>query len=597
MNKVQSTVGGPQSLNFYAAKEKNQFRNDPPLFFLIMRFNFKVALLLLTSLTVITIFLLYSLCNQEPSEGLPDQLKIIEIKSNFEDIDCDINGGEKLVKCKTNGSEIYVPFNFLSVFYDVSGKLSNDGKSFKWFHSQSKIYHPKSKYDPRGVFAYFENYNVEVRGRVKCIGAVDGVPVSTQWDSQGYHYPTQIAQFGLAHYSKNLTEPEPRVTLFEDSDSVLGQWRVPTSGKIVRNFVTKLNSHVLQFKTSDQYSEGIQLEMEHVMDFVMKVDLMLNGNSSLTISIKNRENFEEYFIHFITGDFLMATQENNIYYGIGGIMGEWKRLTRDLIVDLHKGLNYAISNEKLKIRMPRSKLKIISVILRGSGAIDNLTLATTEHIQQFYHSAEWFVKNQDPESGGWPISVKREIASGFLQLEPGWYSAMGQGQAISVLARAYHHSGGDPQFLNVALNALKPFRVSSVDGGVLATFINKYHWYEEYPTRPPLFVLNGFIFSLLGLYDLMTIAPVDQAQEAEFLFNEGMTTLKNLLPFFDTGSGTVYDLRHFTLGVAPNIARWDYHVTHINQLLLLSTIDDAPLFKTTAERWIGYMNGKRAHHN
>lgn len=50
------------------------------------------------------------------------------------------------------------------------------------------------------------------------------------------------------------------------------------------------------------------------------------------------------------------------------------------------------------------------------------------------------------------------------------------------------------------------------------------------------------------------------------------------IPLSSTGSGSVYDLRHFSLGIAPNIARWDYHVTHINQLLLLATIDDDPIF-------------------
>lgn len=50
----------------------------------------------------------------------------------------------------------------------------------------------------------------KTRDRVKCISASDGVPVSMQWEAQGYYYPTQIAQFGLSHYSKNLTDPEPR---------------------------------------------------------------------------------------------------------------------------------------------------------------------------------------------------------------------------------------------------------------------------------------------------------------------------------------------------------------------------------------------------
>lgn len=76
-----------------------------------------------------------------------------------------------------------------------------------------------------------------------------------------------------------------------------------------------------------------------------------------------------------------------------------------------------------------------------------------------------------------------------------------------------------------------------------------------------------------------------------------MTSLKNLLPLFDMGSRSAYDLRHVTLDVAPNIARWDYHATHINQLLLLATLDNATVIQTTAKRWISYMNGARASHN
>lgn len=174
---------------------------------------------------------------------------------------------------------------------------------------------------------------------------------------------------------------------------------------------------------------------------------------------------------------------------------------------------------------------------------------------------------------------------------------MGQGHAISVLSRAYYHSGGDIRYLTAALKGLKPFRVPSSEGGVKATFMNKYHWYEEYPTKPASFVLNGFVYSLLGLYDLINIAPPGQAQEAELLYNEGMASLKNMLTLFDMGSVTSYDLRHFTIGTAPNLARWDYHATHVNQLLLLGTIENEPLFKSTAERWIGYMSGKRADHN
>jgi len=53
--------------------------------------------------------------------------------------------------------------------------------------------------------------------------------------------------------------------------------------------------------------------------------------------------------------------------------------------------------------------------------IDNMTLSTSEHMEQFYDAARWFVANQNITSGGWPNPVRRKVASGMAILEPGWY--------------------------------------------------------------------------------------------------------------------------------------------------------------------------------
>lgn len=71
---------------------------------------------------------------------------------------------------------------------------------FEWAHSYSKVYPTKGRYDPKGVFMYFDNYNVEVRERVKCVSGAEGVPVSTQWESQGYFYPTQVLYKNLLYF-------------------------------------------------------------------------------------------------------------------------------------------------------------------------------------------------------------------------------------------------------------------------------------------------------------------------------------------------------------------------------------------------------------
>ncbi|OTF73260.1 D-glucuronyl C5-epimerase-like protein, partial [Euroglyphus maynei] len=86
-------------------------------------------------------------------------------------------------------------------------------------------------------------------------------------------------------------------------------------------------------------------------------------------------------------------------------------------------------------------------------------------------------------------------------------------------------------------------------------------------------------------------------EKAGQFYDEGIRSLESSLSLYDSGSGSFYDLRHLSLGIAPNIARWDYHSTHINQLLYLYTIARNDLFKTVSDRWIAYMKGHRASHN
>nr|CAG4643050.1 EOG090X0272 [Ilyocryptus agilis] len=512
-------------------------------------------------------------------------------KRSYEELDCSINGLYH-VSCRKEDGDVYIPFSFLEKYYEVYGKLveNNGHEHFAWSHSYSKVFKPTAKYDPSGGFMYFSNYNVEVRDRVKCISATEGVPVSTQWEATGYYYPVQVAQYGLSHYSKNLSEPSPKTRFIEDGATLAAKWQVPRGAYVKRYYDETVESHVVEFHSRG--TSGLGLRLKPGTEMVFGVDLKFNGsNGSLTIFIEDRDNSQVFPISFVCSPVLIDIKNSKTIYGLGSCQ-TWTRLTRDLYVDLVKG--HVLSGRGKKLS--RNKLRVVNMTLKGYGQLDNLTMSSSDHVGMFYSSANWLVRHQDAK-GGWPIGVKRKIAAGRVDLAPGWYSAMGQGQAMSLLMRAYYRSG-EKQYLEAALNGMKPFSVSSTEGGVRAYFMNQYPFYEEYPTNPPSFVLNGFIYSLIGLYDVVSLSPQDSSGDARLLFDQGMQSLKKMLPLFDTGSGSVYDLRHFTLQfVPPNIARWDYHSTHVNQLLLLSTIDPDPILVSVANRWIGYMQGKRAAHN
>jgi len=198
--------------------------------------------------------------------------------------------------------------------------------------------------------------------------------------------------------------------------------------------------------------------------------------------------------------------------------------------------------------------------------------------------------------GGWPVPVERRLLDGRLRLGAGWYSAMSQGQAMSVLTRAFWTTG-DRRYLDAARRATAPFAVRSADGGVLASLYGS-AWYEEYPTVPGTFVLNGFVYALFGLYDLKSCVSAKDRGGAERLLAAGVASLRRLLPLYDTGTGSLYDLRHVTLRAggrqAPQRARSDYHVTHVIQLLTLATISDDDVVAATARRWLGYLYGRWA---
>ncbi|XP_066295809.1 D-glucuronyl C5-epimerase B-like [Branchiostoma lanceolatum] len=519
-------------------------------------------------------------------------------RQKYQPMECLIND-EYSIECRRENDEVYVPFSFLEKYFEVSGRLAEyDGYDrFEWQHSYSKIYQPRGPYSPTGIFMSFENYNVEIRDRVKAISGLEGVPVSTQWGPDPYFYPIQIAQFGLSHYSKNLTEKEPRVTVFERGDGqVRARWESPGKLSQVESVSDKgCGCRVLQFSTDAlPPGSGPTLMLGATSDQILSFHIKFSPSAVVSnVSVVVDTSYKkQYILHYTSSKELISARGTNIYYGLGP-RADWSLVTRDLLCDLRKGVG--LSNSK-SVKKTKITIKRVSkVVLQGKGRISNITMATSSHIPQFFDAADWFVRNQD-DGGGWPINVVRKLVDGMQELPPGWYSAMAQGQAMSTLTRAFGRTS-DRRYLDAALRGTRPFRVPSENGGVLAVFMDRHRWYEEYPTTPSSFVLNGFIYSLIGLYDLQQAAPPGEGKEAAELFAEGMRSLKAMLPLYDTGAGTVYDLRHFMLGIAPNIARWDYHTTHVNLLQLLVSIDPDPVLAGTLRRWVGYTKGRRAKHN
>ena len=448
----------------------------------------------------------------------------------------------------------------------------------------------------------FSSFDVENRPRVKCVSAHHGIPVSTQWDKRGYYYATQICQYALSHWSKLLGDEEKATVIEDGNQTFFGAF---WSGSVINRVSNDKCVHFDQPMTL--HLDGVKASGQLVLSF----ELLVRDKPTVTVDVSHPEKGRYSLKYTAASSDLITRSARVITFGFNDASqplteGTWKSFTRNIVNDLLKGVPLDPHSKTLK-----QGWTIESLSADGIGCITNISLAKSRHERMFFHAADWLLESQDKEYFGWPVSVRFNLKKSKYpfasEIAPGWLSAMGSSHAISVLTRAYHRSGKDA-YLNAAVKALKPFSISTKDNpkGFKSVFMDTYVWYEEYPTNPNSFVLNGFMYSLLGLYDLkQTLDSMSNMQEsaalADSLFREGIQSLVSMLPFFDTGSGTVYDLRHLTMSGPPKLARWDYHSTHVNLLLVLSTIMDDPKKRETvleiADRWKMYMVGQRSEHN
>lgn len=186
---------------------------------------------------------------------------------------------------------------------------------------------------------------------------------------------------------------------------------------------------------------------------------------------------------------------------------------------------------------------------------------------QFLKQCEWIIDNQR-DDGSWncfgPIGYRQYTVS-----------SMGQGEAISVLIRAYKLTG-ETKWLYSAQKAIKFMLLPVSKGGTLLIDGNDYY-FEEYPDEygGKRSVLNGWIFTLFGVYDYLKL---ENNSEVLDIYNKSIDTLKRHLKDYDMGYWSFYDK-------TGRVASPAYHDLHIALLNTLSDITDEEYFKLIADKW------------
>ncbi len=246
-------------------------------------------------------------------------------------------------------------------------------------------------------------------------------------------------------------------------------------------------------------------------------------------------------------------------------------------VDLSAKADYAGPVDRADLPLIRARGQLIyhpTLVLQfGLGQWDRSLGAgpgLDEHRRHFLNVANWTMASMD-NRGGLPVFPQL----GFQSASP--YSAMTQGLAASVLARA-SLVGGTANWLERSRQAAR-LMLEPIDTGGTSRLIPAGIVLEEGPLVPPNTVLNGWLFGLFGLHDLLLVDdPPDPALATAL--RATLAALLDQLPAFDAGWWSRYD-------TAGHLASPFYHRLHVAQLTALERtfpVESAPA-RALRARW------------
>ena len=198
-------------------------------------------------------------------------------------------------------------------------------------------------------------------------------------------------------------------------------------------------------------------------------------------------------------------------------------------------------------------------------------------LSSFLNVANWLVENNvSLDINNQPISVLYFDYYGDGKV----CSAMAQGQAISILARAYKITQNHI-YLQKALEFYRLLKLDIGKGGVVDNSLC-FPILEEY-THQPFHILNGHLFAFVGIIDLKNIESL-QRYENDILksYNLYLDSSIKLIKKIDMKFWTLYSLKP---GLLPNIASYFYHSLHIELMKGLYILTGDSEFQFYYKRW------------
>lgn len=228
----------------------------------------------------------------------------------------------------------------------------------------------------------------------------------------------------------------------------------------------------------------------------------------------------------------------------------------------------------------------IAIAQWGLGNYDRFCqTGNIDHKNKFLAASNWLCAHLEKNPHGLSVWNHHFDWEYRTPLKAPWYSALAQGQGISLLVRA-HRETGDSTYVAKAASAFETFLKPAHEGGVTYTDAHGDLWFEEYIVSPPTHILNGFIWAAWGVYDYFLAT---RSEIARTLFDRAVRTLVTNVDRYDLGFWSLYEQSGTLL---PMVASPFYHRLHCVQLRVMHALTGREEFSQMADRWEGYTRSR-----
>jgi heparosan-N-sulfate-glucuronate 5-epimerase len=205
--------------------------------------------------------------------------------------------------------------------------------------------------------------------------------------------------------------------------------------------------------------------------------------------------------------------------------------------------------------------------------------SNAEYLTRLKNIFLWFETNKQVfhDAYVWPYNVycdKYDIPAGFI-------SGMTTGEVLSFYLRMYEIEK-DPSILESAKKIFKAYLIPFDQGGFRRYDKEGNLWFEEFRSAKPSFILNGFIYAILGLFDLHKVTGDSQVKKE---LEDAMTTLKKNIHEYHTWYWSLYDQLKKEL-----VMVYYQKNVHLPQMKLMYALSGEDIFDQYYKKWKRQLN-------